>query len=628
MLEIWEALSHDGASACATSSLESARDIERVRASIASRGLGFLTLDLPSLDGLLLSLLENGSVCFEGPLTARRSTKDSRPKFLWQFWSLVCDANGCLLKEPDPNAIAALRQLTSVFKKIEVVCSQSRIDNAVREYYEIDSKILRPVLDWTSDALAASANLSFRGSFSPTSIPLFDRREHGSETESSGFLGRLDQVSRILISELGTFDSMSEDSPETGFFRHGPGAVSNLKGQGYKYSFPTWSEKLEGVFPFDWCASGQLGDYPPSRQEPPSALLQVPKTAKAPRLIASEPIEHQWCQQKVASWLEASMNNTLLGRFINIRNQELSQLLVASASIDGSLSTIDLSSASDRLSCRHVEALFASNRPLLEAVHAVRTRRITDRVTSRDTFILKKFASMGSALTFPVQCIFFLCVALASAGASDRKSIKALVGKVRVFGDDIIVPSYAYVSTVTNLTFLGLKVNESKSFSKGLFRESCGADYWGGFDTTPVKPKSLRADTPTGVQALIDLSNNLYKKGWWKASDRVRLMIPPRFTRRVFSHDSGVSGLVSYCGDRLGPLKWDRDLHRWYAPQPTAIKLQARVVQNNSFALREFFTRPWSALRPREMGTKRVGVAKFATLRVEPKVLEKRLERG
>ncbi len=615
MLEIWEAASFDATSACATSLLEAERDFSRLKEATHARGLTTFVIDLPSLDPLLTSLLENERVHFEGPFTGRRSKTDARPKFLWQFWSLVCDSQGYLLTTPNPDAIAAIRQLSCFFKKYEVQCSPARVKNAVDEFYAIEAKLTPPNLDWCGDHLGSNAGNSFARSFEAVDLPLLG---HSDSPSDPGFLRRLDQVSRILVSELGTFDSMSDASLETGYFKHGPGAVSNLKGKGYKYSFPAWSEKLEGLFPFDWCSGAPLGSSPLSRVESPSALLAVPKTAKTPRLIASEPVEHQFCQQKLYTWMDYRFSKSIIGQFVDLHNQELSQLLVAKASRDRSLATLDLSSASDRVTCRHIECLFDANRTVLDALHATRTRWIEDRVSkSNDNVILKKFASMGSAMTFPIQCVFFLAVALASAGAWHPKSIRNLRGQVRVFGDDIIIPNHAYAACVTNLHYLGLKVNVAKSFSHGHFRESCGADYWCGFDVTPVKPKSLCADTPVGVQALIDLSNNLYLKGWWKASNRVLKMIPSRLRRNVFLSSDGVPGVISHSSRKLAPLKWDHHLHRYYVPHVVVVKHNERVRQDNSFALREFFSRPFMELNPRETGTKRMGAAAYAASRVE-----------
>jgi hypothetical protein len=190
-------------------------------------------------------------------------------------------------------------------------------------------------------------------------------------------------------------------------------------------------------------------------------------------------------------------------------------------------------------------------------MHASRTRWLFDSISKIPQFIrLKKFAAMGSALTFPVQSLFFLSCALAACGASNKKEALELRGKVRVFGDDIIVPERAYATLVSLLSHLGLKVNEKKSFSTGLFRESCGGDYWFGHDVTPVKPKTLTCDTPEDFRALIDTSNNFFRKGLWLAAKCIE-STAERYTSRlpIRAPSSGVFGLLSFCGTSIGHLK-------------------------------------------------------------------------
>lgn len=608
MFQVWLGVLADCQAVYPDSHVEWRRDCDAVRRGVQSRGLGFFSLDLPTLDNHLLTLLEFGSVDFSGPLTGRKSKTDVRPRFLWALWTRVCDTNGCLLKEPDPFAIAALRQLSCLWKKFEVACSSDRIAAAGKEYFDIEKEVLLGSLPWSDDRI------------DPSSAPTFAKNfEHVQDAGFPAFLQRLDIVAGILISELGFFDAMSEDSPETGFFKHGPGAVSNRKGKEYKYSFPYWSDKLEGVFPFDWCSGAPLGSYPASKQERPSKLFSVPKTAKAPRLIASEPVEHQWCQQKVATWLDNAIQRSLLGRFINLHDQALSQRLVVLAAHDRSLSTIDLSSASDRVSCRHVESLMRVNPPLLEATHAVRTRWIDDRLTFTGFHKLRKFAAMGSALTFPVQSIFFLVVALASCDAASRRDILALQGKVRTFGDDIIVPRRWYTTVVKNLTALGLKVNEKKSFSNGHFRESCGRDQWRDSDVTPLKPQSLRSDSPTHLSSMIDSCNNLHLKGWWFASRAVYRQIPSWARRSLVQVPRegtvGDPGIHTFGSPRFS-RKWDPELHRWYYRAFNPKSSNERIQTDGSEMMREFLTRPYSGFHPRESGIPRTAAAIYAFARV------------
>ena len=612
MLQIWSAASYDATLSCALSQVERARDLARLTSLVSSRGLGVFTLDLPTLDTLLLSLLENGHVVFEGPFGVRRSKKDQRPRFLHGFWALVCDESGCLKSDASPEAIFAIRQLSCLWKKLEVACSPKRVKDSVDEYFAIEAQMPQPSPFWGRDYRGDVPNSLFRGVFA-------SRR---SDFSDLGFLLRLDKVAGILLSSFGSFDSLSDDSPETGYFKHGPGAVANLKGGEYKYSFPSWSARLERVFPFDWCSGERLDcEERPSRVVPPSRLLAVPKTAKAPRLIAAEPVEHQWCQQKIKTFLDYQFRRSIIGRFFDPSNQTLSQRLVAQAARDRSLATIDLSSASDRVSCWHVECLLRVQPSLLEACAAVRTDHIEDTLSSYGVMPLRKFASMGSALTFPIQSLFFLAVALASCGVSTPSEIRSMEGKVRVFGDDIIVPNEAYDSVTRNLTALGLKVNLTKSFSKGAFRESCGLDCWNDVDVTPVKPRVCTADAWIKAQALLDTSNNLFKKGLWRASNTIVEMLPVALTRNVFSHKVQVPGLVSFSGSKVRRPKWDKDLHRWYVLQPVVVKRQERVAEDSSLALREFHTRPFCAERARETGRMLSTVAKLAAVRVDTEVL-------
>jgi len=606
MLQIWQAAIDDCRLACATSIVEMSRDIETLRRSVTSRGLGTFVLDLPLLDDTILSLLENGSVVFSGHFHGRKSKRDQRPRFLWAFWSLVCDADGCLLKEPDPEAIRSIRFLSCLFKKLEVACSPDRLQKAVNEFHETESSILVSDLnDWSGDDPSSFQLRSFERNFAT-----------GNDQEFLLFLRRLDKVSRFLLSGLPIFDSMSELGPETGRFRHGRGVVSNLRRGSYKYEFPSWSEKLEGVFPFDWCSGQPLGAFPASQQESPGKLAAVPKTAKGPRLIASEPVEHQWCQQKIFTFLDYHFARCDIGKFVDLHDQTKSQVMVAQASIDRSLCTIDLSSASDRISCVHIESLFRTHRSLFEAMYAVRTRRIKDGVITKKIYPLRKFTTMGSALTFPVQCIFFLAIALASAGAHDKDSIRRLIGRVRVFGDDIIAPNDAYASIASNLTKLGLKVNVKKSFTHGYFRESCGADFWRGFDITPVKPKAIGTDTPSMTVATLDASNNFYKKGFWRTSDVILKLLPAAMRSKTFGIKEGVPSVVSYMGRSPTPLKWCNDYHVYYAMVAVSKTATKRIPTDTSATLGEFFTRTYSELNPRVTGVTLEGKARIAFSRV------------
>jgi hypothetical protein len=286
----------------------------------------------------------------------------------------------------------------------------------------------------------------------------------------------------------------------------------------------------------------------PLNHEVPARMICVPKTAKGPRIIAAEPSEHMYVQKLMANWLEEKIETSIMGAFINFRDQSASGKLVIKASLDRDLATIDLSSASDRLSLYVVERMFRSNPSFLKALHASRTRWL--RLPTGECIELKKFASQGTALTFPVQTLVFFIIAMAVATNGDvsYEGFRKQVNKVRIFGDDIIIPNTGFAEVVDLLHMLNLKVNVEKSFSCGYFRESCGVDAFKGYDITPVKPKTTISDSPASRLAVLDTSNNLFYKGYWYASEQLRHRQRPRrqFAFGVVGKDAGATGYVSY----------------------------------------------------------------------------------
>lgn len=630
LLQVAEAILADCRLAYASYGREFDRDIRTLSLGYQSRGLAFFTLDLPSLDGVLTQSIESSQLSSSGPLSRRRSKADPRPRFLYALWSLVFDSNGCLKPGADPNAVFFLRSVCCLGKKIAVACSPKRLQQTLGEYHAIESTMSPPNLDWIGDDLdpISAHSQRFAGfvrQSSPITLP-FGLGEDGQDCDmGSTYLAALDRVCSVLTSSLGIFDAVGDETgdvraasnsggrqrsesglagigiwnllkPSRSGFRHGPGAVADAGKHAFKYEFPNWPRKLQGSFPYDWCGSTAFNceDYP-SFHEPPSKLAAVPKTAKAPRLIAAEPISHQWCQQKVADWLTKKFrDDSLISKFISLNDQTKSRDLVREASSLRNLATVDLSAASDRMSCRHIEAAFRANYSVLRAFHACRTRWVVDNLsTPRKFLVLKKFAAMGSALTFPVQSLFFLCCCLAACKATTREEILALEGKVRVYGDDIIIPVEAYAGLVSILTQLGLRINESKSFSKGRFKESCGLDCFDGVDVTPLKPKTLVPDSPLSCQSLLDTSNNLFQKGLWKASAVIRSALQDAgFRFPVVGLDSGVLAYTSYCGIDLTGFKtrWNQDLQREEIKFHQLRANVTRIRKESSKCLLQYFT--------------------------------------
>lgn len=559
------------------------RDTQRLASLVEDRGLGLFSLDLPHLDKVLLQGLSLGQLILEGPLTRPYSKKIRVPRLFAGLWLRVFDSSGVILTSPDETAIFMLRQIFCLGKKIETPCAPARFNQTIQEYISIEESTRTPTYNWSGseDLLwEGRPTVSFRDSLADFefSCPRPGITPEQRLDRLNGSVARLERISARISSGLGFLDpqTFSEELWDRGDrpgVRHGPGAVADRRSREYKFEgFPYWPAKLQKVFPFDAFGVANPSvileddfEYPSSDLHP-STLYAVPKTAKGPRLIAAEPTANQWCQQMLLTWLLERLDCIFGDDFITIKDQGPSRRMAMSASVRGELATVDLSSASDRLSCWAVERFFRSNLTVLEAFHAVRSESVHIPYPGfEQTLLLKKFATQGSALTFPVQSILFLGCALASSGEDMtlldyRHKYK---GSVRVFGDDIIVPRHWYADLVDLLHYLGLKVNLDKSFSSGIFRESCGIDAVNGCNVTPTKPRSLRSDGPTSITSLIDTANNLWLSGLWNASKAVESMIPTWVTRllplglKALAVDNigvGTPTLASFSGYTLSHL--------------------------------------------------------------------------
>lgn len=219
-----------------------------------------------------------------------------------------------------------------------------------------------------------------------------------------------------------------------------------------------------------------------------SRLSFVPKTDLIARTICTEPSLNMFYQLGLGRLIELRLRR-IFGIDLSIqpeRNRRLTQI----GSIDGSFSTIDLSSASDNFSITLLDWLLKPNssaRGLIELLRTPRTILPDGRVVE-----LHMVSTMGNGFTFPLQTLLFSC-AVASVYVSFGKRYlnRADTQNFGVFGDDIIVQTEMFDRLCHLLGLLGFQVNRSKSFSKGLFRESCGSDYFHGHDVRGVYLKDL-----------------------------------------------------------------------------------------------------------------------------------------
>lgn len=221
--------------------------------------------------------------------------------------------------------------------------------------------------------------------------------------------------------------------------------------------------------------------------------FQVPKTAVTNRSCAKEPSINAFVQLG----LGGVMRTRMLRRGIDLRrSQDLHKKLAREASITSEMVTIDLSNASDTVSHCLVELLV----PELwyRALAQARSRRT---LFQGHLHVLEKFSSMGNGFTFELETTLFFAIACSV-------SPDLIPGvNVHVYGDDIIVPSWASRDVLACLSFWGFTPNVDKTFCDGPFRESCGGDYFEGMDVRPIQ---LR-ESPNEPSKLITLHNQLHR---------------------------------------------------------------------------------------------------------------------
>lgn len=222
-----------------------------------------------------------------------------------------------------------------------------------------------------------------------------------------------------------------------------------------------------------------------------SRFSTVPKDSRGPRAICMEPASRLAFQlglmKDLYDWIE---NYSPAKGYVNFTDQTVNQRMSYRGSINRHWATIDLKDASDMVSNELVKAVMPE--PLSTYLQELRSQTVEYGAT---TIELRKYASMGSALCFPVEAMVFYAIA------------RLHCAMCFVYGDDIIVPTTDAQKVIQALTDYGLKVNVDKTFSSGLFRESCGTDWYNGRLVTPVRLRGFDLD---GITSFLTLWEEAY----------------------------------------------------------------------------------------------------------------------
>lgn len=328
--------------------------------------------------------------------------------------------------------------------------------------------------------------------------------------------------------------------PKTIEGRHGPGATFSDRSRRTtipdKHSTrPTITSDARCLLPFwedtSWCR--ELMKDMPYQSDPVAVrgnrFTSVPKDALKNRGICIEPSINIFLQLG----LGGVIRRRLQAHGIELESaQFLHRQVAREASRNGHMCTIDLSNASDTVSHNLVKFLLPES--WYETLKSLRSpfSVVEGRITR-----LEKFSSMGNGFTFELETLIFLSLAMVACRLCD---ITPEPGKnVHVYGDDIIVPVQASSCLLALLRYCGFTPNSDKTFTNGVFRESCGGDYFLG---DAVRPHYIEG-VPCEATAWISLANGLrrvateyfssgaflgpFQRAWFRALDS----LPSRIRR-------------------------------------------------------------------------------------------------
>lgn len=517
------------------------RDIATIESRIRNEGWSFMTITLPDfLDDFMIAL-ERGVVSPD--LFIGWKKRLCLPAFMQGFTSLIFErSTGRLLDDPKITAIACVRQILAFYKKVKALCNETRLAKAYSDYEAIERR-----MDFLIDEIPAEKYREFH------------------------------KVSRLLWSHV--FGDSDLDLRDLTPY-HGPGSTSEgitgNKKYVPSYKWPKEASQFfnlgEVLYSSDECYSedGTFSetDQLVNKRELAVRVISVPKTMKKSRVIAMEPVSMQMLQQAVKDYIIGKLERSwpTCGR-INFSDQTINQRLALKASKDGDLATIDLSAASDRVHKDLVWDMLSIN-PLLRDLCFVTRTEFAD-LPKIGRLYLNKFASMGSALCFPIEAMMFFT--LCTLGLLKHRKLQITARNViacsrecYVYGDDIIIPKDAFAAVCETLTVFGNVPGLTKSFQNGKFRESCGVDAYDGKDITPIYQRQAMPNSKGDAKSIIssiETARQLFKKGYWRSAKYIKTCIE-QLTGVLPVTVDGADGIGWNFGEQRAKTRYNPKLQR------------------------------------------------------------------
>lgn len=500
-----------------------------VLSRLAAEGVGFLTKTLPKLSKAVLHSLEVGT--FVRPTDF--AWKGSSLRVFRSLLTDIFDGSGIpKIGETAADAIQRLRQFCDYFYKLALSFDEAELGKAAQKYEEHERNLGELSLDpeWV-EALRKNAESNYPYLFSFHAKDVYaqhpPRDTPGSYAEStvrsarelsSRSAGLHPAIKRHIPACDFIGNVYSEHKPYSGYYRsHRSVKVSYYRNPSRKVTSEIVSRGVREFRCSRIQSRGQAGTKVPRARrvgnsyleferlvfekksrtsQKTSIVLFVPKDSRGPRVISKEPLIGLRGQMSFFDFTTELLQRKTEGR-INFTNQEVNQELARESSVTKSKVTMDLRDASDSVLHRLVRSVFR-NSPIFR--HFLSLRSTHTRLQTREGYKvleLKKLAGMGSGLTFPTMALLIhlsVTTAVMRATGIDFQSVSR---QVYVYGDDLIVPTCWYGHAIEGLYLSCLQVNKDKSFVTGNFRESCGKDYYCGYDVTVARLRLAGANLPS-----------------------------------------------------------------------------------------------------------------------------------
>lgn len=346
------------------------------------------------------------------------------------------------------------------------------------------------------------------------------------------------EVKGVLLDLLPSDEDLSQQRIiEQGYFSTGTTALGSRtllsKLQEFSYELPNLGSPL---YPL----GGIWGVVPDTDYV---RVVAVPKSYKSARIIAEVPAYKQFCMQGIRSISEQCTKRSKYRHLIILDDQSYNQQNAFIGSVEGTIATIDLSSASDSISHSLARQILSKN--WFDALESVNPKWMMVNGTRIRRWI---FQTSGNGTTFDFESKIFLAIALVAYQHCCLYYPEDLI-LPRVYGDDLECDIRCYDTLVDFLGLLGFTVNTDKSFTvPSRYRESCGAEFFCGLDTsTKYFPrKVIDLETAEGWQSLIELQHKLYS---WISPDQFLVEYIRSNMKRIYKIDMTSSLPGSECSD-------------------------------------------------------------------------------